>query len=179
MSAAACEASASASADDAKPTPFSQQWVTLSKQEHIELVMQARSWKSLHERAVRRNQWLQGLLRRQHSQAEQRETALRGQLDLAQAKIRDLQLRMYGRKSERRWAVEGRVREHAASPRPRGQQRGAPGHARTRLTHLPACQETVELDAPQCPACGLPLHVFAGTDDSEVLAESTCGPTAA
>ena len=82
MSAAACEASASASADDAKPTPFSQQWVTLSKQEHIELVMQARSWKSLHERAVRRNQWLQGLLRRQHSQAEQRETALRGQLDL-------------------------------------------------------------------------------------------------
>ena len=155
--------------DDAKPTLFSQQWVTLTKQEHIELVMRARSWRSLHERAVRRNQWLRGLLRRQHEQAEQRETALRCQLDLAQAKLRDLQLRMYGRKSERRWAVEGGVREQAASLRPRGQQRGAPGHARTRLTHLPACQETVELDSPQCPACGLPLHVFPGTDDSEVL----------
>ena len=91
------------------------------------------------------------------------------QLDLAQAKIRDLQLRMYGRKSERRWAVEGRWREHAASPRSRGQQRGAPGHARTRLTHLSACEETVELDSPQCPACGAALSVFPGTDDSEVL----------
>jgi transposase len=169
MSAAACEVGAIASTDDAKPTPFSQQWVTLSKQEHIELVMQARSWKSLHERAVRRNQWLQTLLRRQHDQAGQREAALRGQLDLAQAKIRDLQLRMYGRKSERRWAVEGRLREHAASLRARGQQRGAPGHARTRLTHLRACEETVELDSPQCPACGAALSVFPGTDDSEVL----------
>jgi transposase len=169
MSAVAYDAVASASTDDAKPTPFSEQWVTLSKQEHIELVMQARSWKSLHERAVRRNHWLQTLLRRQHEQAEQRESAVRAQLDLAQAKIRDLQLRMYGRKSERRWAVEGLGREHAASPRPRGQQRGAPGHARTRLTHLSACEETVELDSPQCPACGAPLSVFPGTEDSEVL----------
>jgi transposase len=169
MSAAACEVGAIASTDDAKRTPFAQQWVSLTKQEHIELVMQARSWKSLHERAVRRNQWLQTLLRRQHEQAEQRESALRAQLDLAQAKIRDLQLRMYGRKSERRWSVEGRGREHAASPRSRGQQRGAPGHSRTRLTHLSACEETVELDSPRCPACGAALSVFPGTDDSEVL----------
>src|SRR5262249_59693020 len=103
MSAAACEADASASVEDAKRTPFSQEWVTLSKQQHIELVMQARSWKSLHERAVKRNEWLRGALRRQHEQAQQREAALRAQLELAQAKIRDLQQRMYGRKSERRW----------------------------------------------------------------------------
>ena len=169
MSAAACEVGAIASTDDAKPTPFSQQWVTLTKQEHIELVMQARSWKSLHERAVRRYQWLQTLLRRQHDQAEQRESALHDQLDLAQAKFRDLQLRMYGRKSERRWSVEGRARDRAAALRARGQQRGAPGHARTRLTHLHGCEETVELDSPQCPACGAALSVFPGTDDSEVL----------
>jgi transposase len=149
MSAAACEVGAIASTDDAKPTPFSRQWVTLSKQEHIELVLQARSWRSLHERAVRRNEWLHKRLRRQHEQAQQREAALRGELDLAQAKIRDLQLRMYGRKSERRWAVEGRVRERAASLRARGQQRGAPGHSRTRLTQLSACEERVELDSPQ------------------------------
>ena len=99
MSAATSESSASGSTDDAKRTPCSQQWVTLTKQEHIELLMQARNRKSLHERAVRRNQWLLTLLRRQHAQAEQRELALQGQLELAQAKIRDLQLRMYGRKS--------------------------------------------------------------------------------
>ena len=42
MSAAACEAEASALVADAKRTPFSQERVTLSKQEHIEMVMQAR-----------------------------------------------------------------------------------------------------------------------------------------
>ena len=62
MSAAVCEADASASVEDAKRTPFSRERVTLSKQQHIELVMQARSWKSLHERAVQRNQWLRGVL---------------------------------------------------------------------------------------------------------------------
>lgn len=167
--AAACEVDAGASVKDAKRTPFSQEWVTLSKQQHIELVMQARYWKSQHERAVQREQRLQSALRAQHLQAEQREAALRAQLALAQAKIRDLQQRMYGRKSERRWSVEGTVHAAAASPRPRGQQRGAPSHARTRLTHLPYVEEMVELDSPQCPACGEPLHVFPGTDDSEVL----------
>ena len=169
MSAAACEAEASASVADAKRTPFSQERVTLSKQEHIELVMQARYWKSQHERAVQREQRLHGALRAQHQQAEQREAALRSQLQLAQAKIRDLQQRMYGRKSERRWSVEGTLHTAADSSRRRGQQRGAPGHGRVRLEHLPCIEETIELDWPQCPACGEPLHEFPGTDDSEVL----------
>jgi transposase len=169
MSAAACEADASASVEDAKRTPFSQEWVTLSKQQHIELVMQARSWRSLHERAVQRNQWLRGVLRCQHEQAQRREAALHARLELAEAKIRDLQQRMYGRKNERRWDVEGTLHTPAVRPHPRGQQRGTAGHARTRLRHLPCVEETVELDSPQCPACGEPLHVFPGTDDSEVL----------
>jgi transposase len=156
--------------EDAKRTPFSQEWVTLSKQEHIELVMQARYWKSQHERAVQREQRLHSALRAQHLQAEQREAAFRSQLQLAQAKIRDLQQRMYGRKSERRWSVEGALHTAAAaSSRPRGQQRGAPGHGRVRLKHLPCIEETIEVDSPQCPACGEPLHEFPGTDDSEVL----------
>lgn len=169
MGAATCEADARASVADAKRTPFSRERVTLSKQQHIELMMQARSWKSLHERAVQRNQWLRGVLRRQHEQAQQREAALRAELELAQAKIRDLQQRMYGRKSERRWSVEGALHTTAPSSRRRGQQRGAPGHGRVRLTHLPCIEETIELDSPQCPACGQSLHDFAGTEDSEVL----------
>jgi transposase len=169
MSAAACEADPSASVADAKRTPFSEEWVTLSKQEHIELVMQARYWKSQHERAVQREQRLHSALRAQQQQAEQREAALGSQLQLAQAKIRDLQQRMYGRKSERRWSVEGLLHTAAASSRRRGQQRGTPGHGRVRLTHLSCIEETIELDWPQCPACGEPLHEFPGTDDSEVL----------
>jgi hypothetical protein len=118
---------------------------------------------------VRRNQRLKNLLHGQHEQARLHESALQSQLDLAQAKIHDLQLRMYGRKSERRWSVQGRARDRAVAPRPRGQQCGAPGHARTRLTHLRGREETVELDAPQCLACGAPLNIFPGTDASEVL----------
>ncbi len=169
MSAVACEADASASVADAKRTPFSLERVTLSKQAHIELVMQARYWKSQHERAVQREQRLHGALRAQQQQAEQREAALRSQLQLAQAKIRDLQQRMYGRKSERRWSVEGTLHTAVASSRRRGQQPRAPGHGRVRLEHLPCIEETIELDRPQCPACGEPLHEFPGTDDSEVL----------
>ena len=37
------------------------------------------------------------------------------------------------------------------------------------MTHLSACEETVELDVPQCPACGASLSLFRGTDNSEVL----------
>jgi hypothetical protein len=57
-------------------------------------VTRSRSWPSRHEGTLRRNRWLHGEVRLPHEQAEQRESALRGQLDLAQAKIRDLQLRM-------------------------------------------------------------------------------------
>ena len=35
--------------------------------------------------------------------------------------------------------------------------------------HLPQRSERVELDALQCPQCGLELGVFPGTEDSEVL----------
>ena len=44
--------------------PFAQVYVTLTKLEHIELVMQARSWKSLHQRAVGRLQQFQDSTKR-------------------------------------------------------------------------------------------------------------------
>lgn len=169
MSAIACKAGSSASTDNAHPTPFSQQWVTLTKQDHIELVWQAHNWKSQHERALQRIAGLQAQLRRQQLHTEQREVALRAELELAQAKIRDLQQRLFGRKTEQGRALDSRLRQPSTRPRPRGQQRGVRGHARTRLEHLPAREEVIELASPQCPRCGEPLHVFAGTDDSEVL----------
>ena len=36
------------------PKPFDLEWVTLTKREHIALVMQAKQYKSLHARAVNR-----------------------------------------------------------------------------------------------------------------------------
>lgn len=153
--------------------PFVTVLVTMTRQEHIELVQQASSWKSLHARAVARAQWREGRYRRALRQlqelAEQREAALRAELELAQAKICDLQQRVFGRKSERSKGGSEQQAQASVARAPRGQQRGAPGHGRSMLAHLPERAEFVALDSPQCPACGEPLDDFPGTEDSQVL----------
>ena len=63
-------------------------YFTLTKLEHIELVMEARSWKSLHQRAVSRLQQLQDSTKRfveqLREQAERGEATLHAALALAQ-----------------------------------------------------------------------------------------------
>ena len=211
-----CEAVNASGAVSHASVPFAAVYVTLTKQEHIRLVMEANSWKSLHhratqpaqwderrhqhemaelmhqaaqrvevvmaatvsrwktlhrqtvQRAARREQRHQQQLREFKDQAAQSEAALRTELELAQAKIRDLQQRVFGRKSEQRKGGS-ELQVQALAPRaPRGQRRGVPGHGRTMQTHLPERNEFVEIDAPQCPNCGLGLSVFPGTEDSEV-----------
>lgn len=158
---------------DAQPVPFATAYVTVTKQEHIRLVIEANSWKGLHQRAVARAKWrderYRRVLRELKERAAQREAVLRAELDVAQAKIRDLQQRVFGRKSERRKGGSEQQARGLATRTPRGQQRGSAGHGRTRLAHLPERIEVVEIDAPQCPQCGLALSDFPGTEDSEVL----------
>jgi transposase len=147
--------------------PFAQQFITLSKQAHIELVAQARYWKSQHARALERLAHSEERLEEQRKEASEREAALRSELEQATAKIRDLQQRLFGRKTEKHRKTE--ARRGQASGRRRGQQPGTPGHGRTRLSHLPVRDEDVGLDQPTCPDCGLPLQEFPGTADSEVI----------
>jgi transposase len=94
---------------------------------------------------------------------------LRAELVVANAKVRDLQQRMFGRKSERRKGGRERQGQASVSRAARGHQRGAPGHGRTMQSHLPERIEWVEMDTPQCPRCGLALSIFPGSEDSEVL----------
>ena len=159
-------------ASDKPPVPFATVYVTLTKQEHIRLVMEANAWKGLHRKATGRAEWNER--RHQHEllklklQAEQCETALRAELELAHAKVRDLQKRLFGRKSESRGGSEVQGQAPVARAR-RGHRRGAPGHGRSMQPHLPQRIEPVGLDSPQCPQCGLALGSFPGTEDSEVL----------
>ena len=159
----------SAAGGDAKATPYSEVRVTLSKQEHIELVWAANYWRIEHRRAATRALSMEAGYEERLRQTAQREAQLRAELEVAQAKIRDLQQRLFGRKSERRKdggeQQAAVVMSHAA----RGHQRGVPGHGRTLLRHLPERIEWVEIDTPQCPRCGLALGIFPGTEDSEVL----------
>ena len=158
---------------EAKSRPYAEVFVTLSKQEHIELVWAAKYWKMEHGRAAERALSVEALYQERLGQAAQRaqerEAALLHDLETAHARIRDLEQRLFGRKSERGSVIDGKHRRAAGRSRPRGQQRGAPGHGRSRQAQLPVRTEDVELDSPACPICGQPLSAFAGTDDCEVV----------
>ena len=216
MDAVLCPIDATPAVSDKPPVPFASVYVTLTKQEHIALVMDANSWKGLHRKATARAEWNerrhqhellelkqqaaqraelvmkatadrwralrrrvvaraagraqrhQEELRELKDQGAQREAELGAQLEVAHAKVRDLQKRLFGRKSESRRGSEAQAQAPVARA-PRGHLRGAPGHGRTMQPQLPQRIELVELDSPQCPSCGLALGSFPGTDDSEVL----------
>jgi len=150
-------------------TPFAQVMVTLSKEEEIKLRCEANYWKSQHQQALARCAQLEANHRLAMAQAAEREAALRSELEKAEGKIRDLQKRLFGRKSERSSSADKGGASDPKPSRPRGQQPGAPGHGRTRESHLPAQVETIELDCPHCPNCGLGYADFPGTEDSELM----------
>jgi transposase len=154
-------------------TPFANEFITLSRQEHIRLVWEGRHWKRLHQGAVERLAQLEVEYReRQRSQIEsaaQREHTLQRELEYARGRIRDLEQRLFGRKSERQWVIDNQQPHSVARLRRRGQQRGAAGHGRHPASGLPIHEEIVAMASPCCPKCGKGLVVFPGTEDSEVL----------
>ena len=113
---------------------------------------QAAYWQAMHQRAVEREKFLQ-------QENEQ-----------LQARIRFLEQQLFGRKADSPAAADGPAPPRR-SPRPRGQQRGRPGHPRRDYSHLPAVEQVLELPPEQqrCSGCGQPLAPFPGTDDTIVL----------
>jgi transposase len=154
-------------------TPFAGELITLSRQEHIQLVWEGRHWRRLHQGAVERLGRLEcehrERLQSQIESAAQREQTLQRELEYARGRIRDLEQRLFGRKSERQWVIDNQQPRSAAGLRRRGQQRGAPGHGRRPATDLPIYEEIVAMASPCCPKCGKALAEFPGTEDSEVL----------
>ena len=65
-------------------TPFSQDQVIISKEEYINLTQQAKYWQSLH------------------AQSKQKNAALEEEVQYLKAKIKDLQNRLFGKKSEKK-----------------------------------------------------------------------------
>jgi transposase len=153
--------------------PFACEHVTLTRQEHIQLVWEGRNWKRLHHSATERLAEQEADYRRrlqsQSEAAEQREQALRRDLEYARGRIRDLEQRLFGRKSERQRVIDSQQPRGAASVRGRGQRRGSPGHGRRPLGGLPIHEEILPMPSLNCPACGEALEDFPGTDDCEVL----------
>ena len=153
--------------------PIAAATVTLTKQEHIQLVMDVAYWRTQFDRRVARDARRERSYRRFFDQLKEhgakREAVLIAELEATHAKIRDLQQRVFGRKTEHGRCVSERAAQPPVKRTPRGQKPGSAGHGRTMQTQLPQRSEHLELDAPQCPQCGLELGVFPGTEDSEVL----------
>ena len=150
------------------PKPYDQELVTLTRREHIELKQRASSYKDLHARAVARIEFVERRHQAERERFAQREVELRSALEVAQAQIGDLRLRVFGAKTEQSRSVTAGSQVSAGPARPRGQQLVRRGHGRTRAQALPARVEEVTLQA-QCPRCGLGLSAFPGTQDAEIV----------
>jgi transposase len=128
--------------DAGPPSPFSQQWVRITKQEHIDLTARASYWEA------------------QHARAKSEIDKLRQEVALKDAKIKDLQNRLFGKKSEKKRPLKSERDDQAntASKRKRGQQPGSAGHGRTKRPDLPIIADEQDLDEnrKRCPTCGLP-----------------------
>ena len=149
-------------------TPFEQVMITITQQEDIELVMQANDWESWHQRSLVRIEWRQSRNQRQRELSALAEAALRCEWEHQRAGVRDLQKRLFARKSERHQTNE-RDTKAGVSKAPRGQQDGKRGPGRTRQPHLPGRDEIMAIDYARCPTCALPFQIFPGTEDSEVV----------
>ncbi len=126
------------------------------RRENLELRQQAGYWKGMHAQACRRIAELETAVEHLHGEN------------------RKLQTQAFGRKSEKQSCSDrSNQLEDPNEPRPqrpRGQQRGRPGHQRRDYGHLPVREAISELAEAErgCPHCGLPL-VASGVEDAEQL----------
>ncbi len=135
-------------------SPFSREFVVLTKQEHIDLNWQINYYKFQHQSALKR------------------EAELKKQLDQEKAKVRDLNQRLYGKKAEKSKKSKDQPKDTLPpSPRPRGQQADTNGHGRTDRPHLPVIEEILDLpeDEKLCTDCGLPHQALGSTDDAKIV----------
>jgi len=134
-------------------TPFSQTMVQLTKQAYIQLKWDSRYW------------------RRQHDRALVREAALKQENERLQARIRDLEQRLYGKRSEKTTTTSEAQTDEGKSSRPRGQKPNSQGHGRTERPHLPVIEEWHDLQPNQqlCPQCAKPRASTSKTEDSDIL----------
>jgi len=129
--------------------PFSQQWVTITKEEQINFIHQVNYWKALH------------------AQLKQKIIVLEEENHYKDAKIKDLQNRLFGKKSEKQGLAKSEKKYPKVSNRNRGQQPGSVGHGRTPRPDLPVILQTHDLaeEDKKCAFCGLPHLSIPALDE--------------
>ena len=140
-------------AGETRETSTASVQVRVDKEEYISLRWAAAYWKARHREAVRR------------------EVDLKSDNEKLRARMRELEGRLYGGRSERRVCEGKSPSRRPVSARPRGQQLGSRGHGRSSLDRLEAREEVADLPEEQqkCPRCGRRLDPFPGTDEAQVV----------
>lgn len=107
----------------------------------------------------------------QHQRAREREDELKEQLELSRAQIRELERRLYGRRSETASATQPTAQAKSpATKKKRGQQPGSKGPGRRNHDHLPTIDEpcTLPADQTRCSCCGERFEEIPGTLDGDI-----------
>lgn len=135
-----------------KPVAYISPQITITQQEYLSFTRTAAYWQG------------------QHNQAVAREKALKKIIEEQKAKIRDLNKRLFGKKSEKK--SSGRKEDTvkpSTSKRPRGQQPGSKGHGRTLHPDLAFVEEPVKFTTtPTCPKCG-ELYIPDSSKEAEII----------
>lgn len=151
-------------------------WVAYA--EYVQLRYEANYRRCMHERAVERAQWIERRHQHELTKSRAREaaqqtviTTLRSEIEMLQAKVRDLRQRVFGTHTEQSRVVNpGVAAQGAPLPRrPRGQRRGQRGHGRRLASQLPQRVETLGVAQPVCPGCGAALAAMPGVESREVV----------
>lgn len=132
-------------------SPLSEQTVSLPKDELIELKRKANYYEALAKKY------------------QKKIADLKKELEAERGKNRDLNQRLYGKKSEKSNKQTESCKPESSNKKKRGHQIGAKGHGRTPQPYLPVIEELHELplDDKKCPKCGKPFKPF-GTEDSDI-----------
>ena len=112
--------------------------ILILEKEYLTLKSEVGYWQAMHTKAVLREKKLKQIVKEQNG------------------KIRDLQSRLFGKKSEKKGSSkkDGK-KDPSPTKRPRGQQPGSKGHGRTVRPDLPEREEKVNFpETPTCAKCG-------------------------
>ena len=143
------------SAGDIMAAPWAQQYILTTKQELSELRYRAAFWEA------------------QHTRANKKIDALKSDLLLKDALIKDLQNRLFGKKTEKSTSQGSESVQGSPSKKPKGQQPGKPGPCRTPRPDLPVKNEILDLSEndKRCPTCGLPHRRRETLDETSDVIE--------
>lgn len=126
--------------------------ITITEREYYELKYEVGYWKSLHKKALLREEFLKNNIKEKDG------------------KIKDLNNRLFGKKSEKKSTAQNEEKANSAGPkRSRGQQPGSKGHGRTSRPDLACINEPVDFsEIPTCIKCGTP-YIPDGSTESEII----------